>query len=229
MNLAHPELLTGATLGFGAHSPGKGNCAGELLRMIVLGEHGATSPDCLSIALACLPVLNDMFGDDDALRTATILPYFPRFVRCERNDKIDKQLAYKLAHMAIAAFAADAMETAGLPEQAAKLRAVEPVFTADARSAAAAAWYAAAADRSAAGGAAWSAAADADAVAAAAWYAASAAAAADAVAAAVRYAASAARYAVVAATDAARSAVTNDSRVRHCRMILDAICEAHGA
>jgi hypothetical protein len=171
----------------------------------VAGEQHSDTPTCTNPVVANFArTLNDRISDD-ALRTRLLTPLIPDLLgHPASNPEIDRILAFKSADYAVRQVAPRALESAKLPDEAAKLRALAPVT--DQAAADAARDAARAAARAAANAAADTAAYAADAAADAAAYAAADAAADAAARAAAREAARAAANAADAAADAARAA-----------------------
>jgi hypothetical protein len=137
----------------GSHSdPSKGQCARELLHMLVTGQHANRTPECLTACCAVLPPLNDSRGwRDDRHRTDVMVPWVERLAECPRDAAADQIRVYRLADVAVRVIAAEVLDAVGLTEPAARLRALAPIVdrgTADDAAddaAYAAAWTAAAA------------------------------------------------------------------------------------
>jgi hypothetical protein len=198
-------------LAAGGHSDDdKAVCAMEALaRACGLGT--TDSPGCASPVIgAFCRSLNDSLPNDGE-RDRLIRPLLPLMVGTADDGK-DAVRMYLCADRAVRVFAADALESAGLLDEAKKLRAVAPVV--DAASAARSA-AAAAAESAAARPAAWSAAA------------AAAAAAARSAAARSAWSAAAAAWSAAAARPAAagRSAAAESAYNEKVVSVLKELCE----
>jgi hypothetical protein len=202
--------IEGRALTRGNHSsPDAGMCVMEAVSWIA-GEPFSDAPKCIPSEIRSLAIrTNDAdVWDSDAQRTEALAPLIPLMLRAVHDDEAQRKRGYLAAHYA-AQRAADALDSAKLPDVAATLRAIAmPTSREDcialrnaaqkARRAACAAAYAAYAACAAAAAAAAAAYAAADAAAAA--YTAAAA----AYTAAAYAAADAAAYAAADAADAAR-------------------------
>jgi hypothetical protein len=201
-------------LTYGSHTNREdGMCLMEAVAYLA-GEPHTDAPACACPMLTAYAVaLNDAMGtgpDGDALRARYLHDLAPMLVGSRSTPDVERRRAFVLADHAVRVIAPLALESAGLGDEAAKLRALDAVV--DEQSADAAAWAAArsawAAARTAARAAAWAARA-------AAWAAGDAGAAADDAAWAAAWAAgdagaaaddaawAAARSALVAALEAA--------------------------
>src|SRR5690606_7665302 len=99
-------------------------CARELACWVMTGEAIDETPDGASALLAALPPLNDGLWHSDEHRTNVIRPYLPLLLTLDPAD--DERKAYALVDYAVRVCAAEALDTAGLPYWAAKLRALAP-------------------------------------------------------------------------------------------------------
>ena len=160
-----------AVLTHGAHETRPGTCARELLHQIVTGEKADRTPECLTVTLSCLPVLNDMSNwRNDDHRTKVILEYFPRLLGCTRDAARDVVIARKLAEAAAWAMVRTTWDDARAATRAAtraEAALAQEVAAGAAREAAGAVEWATRAARTAA--VAWAARAAEQAAAAAAW------------------------------------------------------------
>jgi len=127
-----------AILTHGAHEPGEGTCARELLHLLVTGEHRDATPECLTACCASLPPLNDSPAwRDDQHRTDVLLPYLARLAQCPRDAEVDQRRAYRLADIAVRVIAADALDAAGIEHDLRELTPVRDRETAEAAAGAA--------------------------------------------------------------------------------------------
>ena len=107
---SHPNLEAGA-------------CVMEMVAFVA-GEPWTDKPQCASPVLASYcRALNDRMPDDQRQR---LIPFIPRLVGT-RDDKKESDRAFLLADAAVRVFAPLALDSAKLPEQAAKLRALAPI------------------------------------------------------------------------------------------------------
>jgi hypothetical protein len=209
--------LADITLEYGSHRNRKaGMCAMEAVAFLANEPH-SDAPECACPVVASLiRRFNDRLPDDET-RTRLLKPLLVKLVGSRSTPEVERKRAYLAADWAVRECTPLALESAKLPDEAAKLRALPPLVDAEsarvgkkaARAAQKVAWGkyayadAAAADAYAAdayAAAAYAAAAYADAAAADAYAADAAAAAADAYAA---YADAAAAYAAAYAAAAA--------------------------
>ncbi len=138
----------------GSHSEDSDErCVWEAVNIAMTGKLTDDCPPCTHPALHSLIMkVNDTVSDDERHR---VWPYALRALGTKDRDSVE--IAMTCADMAVRVFAADAMDAAGLPDEAAKLRALDPITTG---SAAGSAWSAGSAAGSAAesaAGSAWSA------------------------------------------------------------------------
>ncbi len=126
----------------GGHRPSEGRmCVMEAVAWVA-GEPHSDTPSCTNPAVASFArTLNDRINDN-ALRTRLLAPLIPDLLEHPPSSpEIDRILAFKCADYAVRQVAPRALDSAKLPGEAAKLRALAPVAdqTSAARAAAAAA------------------------------------------------------------------------------------------
>ncbi len=116
------------TLYSGGHHPDEGRmCVMEAVAWVA-GEPHSDTPSCTNPVVASFArTLNDRV-DDDALRTQLLAPLIPELLgHPASNPEINRILAFKCADYAVRQVAPRALESAKLPDEAAKLRALAPV------------------------------------------------------------------------------------------------------
>lgn len=116
------------TLYSGGHRPDEGRmCVMEAVAWVA-GEQHSDTPTCTNPVVANFArTLNDRISDD-ALRTRLLTPLIPDLLgHPASNPEIDRILAFKSADYAVRQVAPRALESAKLPDEAAKLRALAPV------------------------------------------------------------------------------------------------------
>jgi hypothetical protein len=179
--------LDTVVLGSGAHASASDGVSLMEAVSALAGEPWSNSPSCTSPVIAAYArSLNDWLPDDERQR---LKAYIPRLVGTAEPE-LEVRRGFACADAAVRVFAPLAFATAGLVEEAAKLRAHAPVDRDSAQSAQSAAQSAESAARSAASLSAWSAAE------------------------VMRSAAESARSAALAASSAARSGESAQSAAR---------------
>lgn len=116
------------TLYSGGHRPDEDRmCVMEAVAWVA-GEQHSDTPSCTNPVVANFArTLNDRISDD-ALRTRLLTPLIPDLLgHPASNPEIDRILAFKCADYAVRQVAPRALESANLPDEAAKLRALTPV------------------------------------------------------------------------------------------------------
>jgi hypothetical protein len=209
-------MLDTITLHRGGHdSWSEGHCAMEAVAWLA-GEPHTDGPSCACPMVRRVVIaLNDRATDDD-MRTRLLRPLLPRIVGSRGSVALMLRRGLVAADWAVRVFSPIALEAAGLPVEAARLRALPEIRDRETAEQAKSAAYRAAARADAAADAAVAAVADAAAAVVAAYRA--AARAADA----AYRAAARADAAVAARADAAADAAVGGA----CRAVADAACRA---
>jgi len=121
-------LLDTATLYHGPHQSGGPDCrhcARELLHEVVTGTHADKTPPGVTAFVDILPGFNDAPGwRDDAHRTAVMRPYLKRFLALDPAPH-DRKRVYALVDHAYRQVLPALCDTLNLPDEAAKLRALD--------------------------------------------------------------------------------------------------------
>lgn len=120
-------LLDTVVLLAGGHPTREGFCASELINFVVTGRHEDNIPSCLTATLNVLPALNDGPWSDDAHRTRVLRPYLHKMLGCLRDTKADFRRACELVDYAVRVAVPNALDKEELKDEAARLRALEPV------------------------------------------------------------------------------------------------------
>jgi len=116
-----PKTLT---LRRGSHTDReKGVCVMEAVAWLAGEPHSDTPACACPIICKASNIMNDCAPSDE-IRTSVLKPYLTRLVGSKATPEIEKRRMFAIADLAVRTFAADAMESARLPEEAKKLRAL---------------------------------------------------------------------------------------------------------
>ena len=148
-------------LSYGSHKDADGQCLMEAVALLA-GEEKTDAPACACPVLAAYGRrLNDAMGrgaKGDALRAKYLADLAPLLVGSRSTPEVERARALVLADHAVRVLVPLALDAAGLAEEAAKMRAIDPIRDRDtARAAAGAARAADAAARAADWAADWAA------------------------------------------------------------------------
>ena len=149
--------MSSMPLSYGSHEDAPGQCLMEAVALLA-GEEKTDAPACACPVLAAYGRrLNDAMGrgaKGDALRAKYLADLAPLLVGSRSTPEVERARALVLADHAVRVFVPLALDAAGLAEEAAKMRAIDPIRDRDtARAADAAARAADAAARADAGAA----------------------------------------------------------------------------
>ena len=117
-------------LSYGSHRDAPGQCLMEAVALLA-GEEKTDAPACACPVLATYGRrLNDAMGrgaKGDALRAKYLADLAPLLVGSRSTPEVERARTFVLADHAVRVFAPVALDAAGLAEEAAKLRAVDPI------------------------------------------------------------------------------------------------------
>ena len=133
--------LDSLTLDKGSHAPDHTFCVMEAVAYVA-GEAWSDQPQCVDPVLTAYCIrLNDHWNDE---QRQALKPYIARLVGTKGDLHLSRKRAFMAADAAVRIFAPLALDARGLPERAAKLRAVPAIVDRASALAAAAAANAAA-------------------------------------------------------------------------------------
>jgi hypothetical protein len=118
------KRLKACVLTSGGHrSPNDGLCLMETVAWVTHGDH-TDFPPCAPLEISKLgQLLNDCDWDSDEQRTEALRPLIPLILKASHDPRARTKRGYLAAHFAMQQ-AAYAMDSAKLPEYAARLRAI---------------------------------------------------------------------------------------------------------